>query len=330
LEEPLLEIDNLHTHFFTEEGVVKAVDGVDLCVKKGEIMGLVGESGSGKTVTALSIMRLVPRPGRVVKGEIWFDGNDLLKLKETEMRAIRGAGISISFQDPLTYLNPVMKCGEQIAEVLVKQKRMKKTQALKQAIEIMKMMGIQSPVERANDYPHQLSGGMRQRVLLSIALACNPDLAIVDEPTTALDVITQLQIMELLEDLKEKQRTSFLLISHDMGVVAEVCDFVSVMYGGNIMESSDVRTLLKSPIHPYTKGLLRSIPRLDRAKKELIPIEGEVINVAHPPSGCKFHPRCSYAKKVCRAERPTLFAVRPDHTVACHRAEELMEEEVQR
>jgi len=180
------------------------------------------------------------------------------------------------------------------------------------------------------DYPHQLSGGMRQRVLLSIALACNPDLAIVDEPTTALDVITQLQIMELLEDLKEKQRTSFLLISHDMGVVAEVCDFVSVMYGGNIMESSDVRTLLKSPIHPYTKGLLRSIPRLDRAKKELIPIEGEVINVAHPPSGCKFHPRCSYAKKVCRAERPTLFAVRPDHTVACHRAEELMEEEVQR
>jgi oligopeptide/dipeptide ABC transporter ATP-binding protein len=315
----LIRVKDLKTYFFTHEGTVKAVDGINLKINKGETLGLVGESGCGKSVTALSIIRLIPSPpGKIVGGEIHFEGKNLLELDEKEMRKIRGRKISMIFQEPMTSLDPMFTIGDEIAEVIRLHQELKKDEARKKAIESLKTVGMPDPEKRINEYPHELSGGMRQRAMIAMALSCNPTLLIADEPTTALDVTIQAQILRLIDELRKKFSTSVLLITHDLGVIAETCDNVAVMYAGHIVEYTDVNTLFRSPLHPYTKGLMKSIPRLDIDTKRLEAIKGLVPNLLDIAPGCPFHPRCDFCIKRCTEDLPNLMEVKNNHLVRCH------------
>ncbi|MHC2995573.1 MAG: ABC transporter ATP-binding protein [Candidatus Atribacteria bacterium] len=315
----LLEIKNLKTHFFTHEGIVKAVDGISFRINQGETLGIVGESGSGKSVTALSVMRLIPHPpGKIVNGEIYFEGKDLLKLNDKEIRKIRGKKISMIFQEPMTSLDPVFTIGHEIVEAIQLHQGLSKEEARKKAIEVLKIVGIPDVEKRINNYPHELSGGMRQRVMIAMALSCNPTLLIADEPTTALDVTIQAQILRLINDLKDKFGASVMLITHNLGVIAEMCDYVAVMYAGHIVEYADVYTLFHNSLHPYTKGLSKSIPRLDVEVENLDAIPGIVPNLLDLPSGCPFHPRCDFCFKKCMKEMPELIEIENSHLVKCH------------
>jgi oligopeptide/dipeptide ABC transporter ATP-binding protein len=364
MSETVLEVRDLKTYFYTYAGVVKALDGVNLTVKREETLGLVGETGCGKSVTSLSIMRLVPDPpGRIVNGEILFKGENLLKMSDQEIRSIRGNKIAMIFQDPMTYINPVMTIGDQVAEVILLHKNLAeekirltiedlreqlkdstnqqiryqisqlesqmdhppklskkdtKKLALRKAIDLLRLVRMPYPEKVVSQYPHELSGGMRQRAIIAMALACNPLLLIADEATTALDVTIQAQILALLNDLKHTLHTSIMIITHDLGIVAEMCDRVAVMYAGVVAEYSDTKKLFRNPLHPYTKGLLRTIPSLTREQNRLETIEGMVPNLIYPPEGCRFHPRCKDAMDICKKERPQMVTVEPDHQVACH------------
>ena len=317
----LLEVNDLKTHFLTRAGLVRAVDGVSFYVDRGELLGLVGESGCGKSITALSIMRLIAPPGKIVGGEISFDGRNLLKLSDGEMRAIRGDDIAMIFQDPMTSLNPVFTVGEQIAEALRLHRKLSRKAAREGAIEAMREVSIPDPARRIDDYPHQLSGGMRQRVMIAMALACDPKLLIADEPTTALDVTIQAQILELLNELRKNRELAVLLITHDLGVVAEVADRVAVMYTGRIVEESPVEELFARPRHPYPEGFLRSVPKLTTAAaakvKRLETIEGTVPSPTDLPPGCHFAPRCPYRMPRCTAEEIPLYDLEGGVKVRC-------------
>lgn len=322
-KEPLLQINNLKTFFYTSQGTVPAVNGVSLTINKGETLAVVGESGSGKSVTSLSVMKLIPNPpGKIVEGEIFFEGQDLVKKSDREMRKVRGNTISMIFQEPMTSLNPAYTVGDQIGEALRVHKGLNKKQSLEQAVEMLRHVGIPSPEKRINDFPHQMSGGMRQRVMIAMALACRPKLLIADEPTTALDVTIQAQILDLLRKLKEEMHTSIMLITHDLGVVAEMADYVAVMYAGKIVEQAPVAQLFEKPMHPYTEGLIKSIPRVDEQKERLFAIEGTVPNPAHLPKGCSFAERCIYKMKVCEEQPPVLESSGPDRLVSCWRCRE--------
>ncbi|GIU82799.1 MAG: ABC transporter ATP-binding protein [Acidobacteria bacterium] len=316
----LLDVKNLRTYFFTGNGVIRAVDDVSFCIREGELLGLVGESGCGKSVTALSVMRLIPPPGKIVSGEIVFKGENLADVSEERMREIRGNSIAMIFQDPMTSLNPVYTVGEQIAEVLRLHRKMSRKEAWEAAVEAMREVAIPDPARRAKDYPHQLSGGMRQRVMIAMALACDPDLLIADEPTTALDVTIQAQILELLEKLRRERKLAVLLITHDLGVVAEVADRVCVMYTGKIVEEASTVEIFENPRHPYTQGLLRSVPRLSsEANKRidrLMAIEGMVPNLLNLPPGCHFAPRCEFKREICEKSEILLKQVN-DAKVRC-------------
>jgi oligopeptide/dipeptide ABC transporter ATP-binding protein len=320
-QKPLLEVRNLKTFFYTEDGVVRAVDGVSFEVYPGEVLGIVGESGCGKSVTSLSIMRLIAPPGKVGEGEILFDGKNLLNLTEEQMTKIRGNRISMIFQQPQTALNPVFQVGDQIAEVLNIHKDFGKEAGEKRAVELLKMVGIPDAERRADAYPHELSGGMAQRVMIAMALACLPELLIADEPTTALDVTIQAQILDLMRDLREKMGTSVILITHDLGVVAEMAERVAVMYAGEIAEQADVNSLFEQPLHPYTQGLIGSIPVLGQIKERLDVIPGMVPNLINLPVGCRFAPRCAarekFGLKICTQVKPDLVEVSPGHLVRC-------------
>jgi len=320
----LIEVRDLKTHFFTEDGVAKAVDGVSWSLKTGKTLALVGESGCGKSVTALSIMRLVPDPpGRIVGGQISFEGKDLVAASEKEMRAIRGNRIAMIFQEPMTSLNPVYSVGNQIVEAIELHQNLRGKAAWDLAVETLQKVGISAPQQRVREYPHQMSGGMRQRIMIAMALSCNPSLLIADEPTTALDVTIQAQILDLLRSLQAEHNMSILLITHDLGVVAEIADEVCVMYASKIVERADVKELFANPLHPYTRGLFRSMPRLSEAKERLDVIPGNVPNPLLFPSGCKFHPRCSLGSQdpTCKSQDPDLKEVQPGHWVACWKAE---------
>ena len=322
VQDPLLEVRDLRTYFHTDEGVGRAVDGVSFSVGRGETLGIVGESGCGKSVSALSVMRLVADPpGRIESGQILFKGRDLLTLSEEEMCRVRGDDIAMIFQEPMTSLNPVLSCGFQIAESVVLHQQVSKGEARNRAIEMLKLVGIPAPEQRIDEYPHQLSGGMRQRVMIAMALSCNPDVLIADEPTTALDVTIQAQILELLEALQEELQMAILMITHDLGVIAEVADQVVVMYAGRIVEYADTKALFGQPRHPYTRGLLRSIPRLDEGRERLDIIPGMVPDAHAFPPGCRFAPRCSLADAHCGEEEPTLAEVADGHWVSCWKAE---------
>ncbi len=316
----LLRIRGLHTYFFTDEGVAKAVDGVDLELEEGGTLGLVGESGCGKSVTALSIMRLIPDPpGKIVEGEITFNEVNLLSLSEAEMRKIRGRSISMIFQEPMTSLNPVFQIGDQISEVLQLHEGMSRKEAWNRSVEMLKMVGIPAPERRVSEYPHQLSGGMRQRAMIAMALACSPKLMIADEPTTALDVTIQAQILELMNHLQKEKGMSLILITHNLGVIAETARRVAVMYAGRIVEYTEVRAIFGGPKHPYTQGLLKSIPRLDEhhgRKERLEAIPGLVPSLLDLPGGCKFSNRCKYVFDRC-VEEPLLLEPAPGHLVRC-------------
>jgi oligopeptide/dipeptide ABC transporter ATP-binding protein len=315
--ETILEVRNLQTYFFSGKKIIKAVDGVDFEVRKGETLGIVGESGSGKSITSLSIMRLIAEPqGKIVGGEVLFKGKDLLKEKSDAMRKIRGNEISMIFQEPMTSLNPVFSIGEQIAEVFRIHHKLARKVAWNRAVDMLRLVGIPSPESRAKQEPHELSGGMRQRVMIAMALACHPELLIADEPTTALDVTIQAQILDILKNLQEKLGTAIIMITHDMGVIAETCDRVAVMYAGKIVEHTDVDTLFEQPKHPYTQGLLKSIPLVDQDVEELETIPGTVPNPADLPKGCSFAPRCPYATNLCMSEEPPLVA-KSDGKVRC-------------
>lgn len=371
-DEKLLKVRNLKTHFNTFAGVVKALDGINLDVSKGETLGLVGETGCGKSVTALSIIRLVPSPGKVIEGEVWFKNENLLEMHEEEMRKrIRGNRISMIFQDPMTSLNPLLKIGYQIAEAIlwhqdlknqaleVKIQRLKSRNerlqkrglkfistligldqqikrlenkrenppepskkdryeaAIQQAIKMLALTGVPDPENTVNRFPHELSGGMRQRVMIAMALACNPALLIADEPTTSLDATIQIQIIELMEDLKREFDTAILLITHHLGLVAELCTKVAVMYAGTIVEYADIDDLFKNPLHPYTRGLLKCIPKLSEKREKLETISGAVPDLIYTPSGCRFHPRCEHALDMCVEQMPNLVSVEKRHQVAC-------------
>jgi oligopeptide/dipeptide ABC transporter ATP-binding protein len=314
----LLDVRDLRTHFFTDDGVVRAVDGVSFRVRRGKTLGVVGESGCGKSVTALSVMRLIPPPGRHVGGRILFEGRDLAILPEPEMRAVRGRDIAMIFQEPMTSLNPVFTVGYQIMEAIRTHLPVSRAEARRRAVELLEKVKIPAAARRVDDYPHQMSGGMRQRVMIAMALACTPRLLIADEPTTALDVTIQAQILDLLRELQQEFRMSVLIITHDLGVVAEVADEVAVMYASKIVEYAPARELFREPLHPYTAGLLRSIPRLDTPKAgKLAVIPGTVPNPLRFPPGCAFHPRCPLAVDRCRAVEPRLRELRPGHWVAC-------------
>jgi oligopeptide transport system ATP-binding protein len=317
--QPLLAVNNLRTQFFTQDGVVKAVNGVSFTLKEGEALGLVGESGCGKSVTALSLMRLIARPpGRIVSGEVLFQGRDLLKLKEDDMRKVRGNDIAMIFQDPMTSLNPVLTIGRQIGEALELHKAMDRSASRKRTIELLELVGIPAARSRVDDYPHQFSGGMRQRVMIAMALSCEPKLLIADEPTTALDVTIQAQILELIKRLREELGMAIVMITHDLGVVAGIADRINVMYAGYIVETGTVDEIFHHPRHPYTLGLLKSIPRLDEPRKEqLVPIEGLPPDLVDPPPGCAFQPRCPYTTERCMSENPGLESVVPGHRIAC-------------
>jgi len=317
----LLEIRDLRTYFASERGEVRAVDGVDLSLERGKTLGIVGESGCGKSVTALSVMGLVPQPpGRIANGEIVLDGEDLRKAPERRMRDLRGDKLSMIFQEPMTSLNPAFPVGDQIAEALLRHKKLSGKEANDKAIDMLRKVRIPSPELRARDYPHQLSGGMRQRVMIAMALACNPQLLIADEPTTALDVTIQAQILDLMRTLRAELGTAIILITHDLGVIAELADDVAVMYAGKVVERCAVERLFSEPQHPYTVGLLGSIPRLHLEQKRLSAIEGIVPDAAAFPAGCRFHPRCPFAVERCRNEIPPLMEISPNHSAACWRA----------
>ncbi len=315
----ILKVSGLKTYFFTSEGIIKAVDGVDFEVRKGEVLGLVGESGCGKSVTALSILRLVASPpGRILGGEIQFLGKDLLRLSNRQIREIRGKQISMIFQDPLTSLNPVLRVGYQIAEVFRYHKGLDRVKGLLESIRMLKATEIPSPEERVKNYPHEMSGGMRQRAMIAMALACQPALLVADEPTTALDVTVQAQVLKLIRELCRERETAVLLITHDMGVVANMCQRVAVMYAGHIVEYTDVFTLFSQPAHPYTEGLLRSLPRLGTKRDRLDSIEGRPPQLNRLPPGCPFEPRCRYAASRCTEEAPALTSLRQGHEVRCY------------
>jgi oligopeptide transport system ATP-binding protein len=319
----LIEVRDLQTHFHTEEGVARAVDGVSWSIRRGETLALVGESGCGKSVTALSIMRLVPDPpGKIVGGSVRLRDRELLELTERDMRDVRGNRIAMIFQEPMTSLNPVYSIGSQIVEAIELHQDLKGAAAFDHAALMLQRVGIGEPRQRLREYPHQMSGGMRQRVMIAMALSCNPDLLIADEPTTALDVTIQAQILQLLKQLQAKTQMAILLITHDLGVVAEVADRVAVMYAGKIVELADVEELYKHPLHPYTQGLLRCVPKLSASKDRLDVIPGHVPNPLSFPSGCKFHPRCplGHDDQQCRQREPQLEELRPKHWVACWKA----------
>ncbi len=319
--QPLLAVKNLKTYFYTEDGTVRAVDGVDFEVYPGEVLGLVGESGCGKSVTSLSIMRLISKPGRVDGGEILLDGENLLNLTEEEMVKIRGNRVSMIFQQPQTALNPVFKVGDQLAEVLNVHQDLGKDAGWNRAIALLKMVGVPDPERRAHAYPHELSGGMAQRVMIAMALACVPELLIADEPTTALDVTIQAQILDLMRDLRRDMGTAVILITHDLGVVAEMADRVAVMYAGEIVEQAEVNALFDEPLHPYTQGLIGSIPVLGEIKEKLDVIPGSVPNLVNLPPGCRFAPRCQarvkHSLNICTETEPDLDEVKPGHMVRC-------------
>ncbi len=318
---PLLEVKHLKTYFFTEDGVVKAVDGVDFYVNAGEVLGLVGESGCGKSVTSLSIMRLIGIPGKVVEGEIYFEGKNLLNLPEREMVHMRGNRMSMIFQQPQSSLNPVFKVGDQVAEVMQIHQRMGKEKAWDRAVELLRLVGIADPEKKAHAFPHEMSGGQAQRVMIAMALALNPQLLIADEPTTALDVTIQAQILDLMRDLRTRMNTAVILITHDLGVIAEMADRVAVMYAGRIIEQAEVNKLFEKPMHPYTQGLIASIPILGVVKEELDVIPGSVPNLINLPAGCQFAPRCrsriEHGLEICTEIEPDLQPVLPDHVVRC-------------
>ena len=317
---PLLEVENLSVEFATPGGVVRAVDDVSFTLGAGEILGLVGESGSGKTVTCRALIRLLPsRRARIVAGSARVDGIDLLTLDEAEMRRVRGATVGMIFQNPTTHLDPVMTIGEQIAEPLRVHQGMSRDEALAQAADLLRQVGIPDPRRRIASYPHEFSGGMRQRAMIAAALACRPKVLVADEPTTALDVTVQAQILRLLLDLRVRTGLAIILISHDLGVVAQTCDAIAVMYAGRIVEHAGKRTLLRRPLHPYTRGLIGSQPGAAPPRAPLPSIPGQPPSLADLPSGCRFHPRCAYAERACRTERPPLVEPDPGHASACRR-----------
>lgn len=314
----ILEIKNLHTYFYTDSGVIKSVDGVDIELREGSTLGIVGESGSGKSVTALSVMGLLMgTTGKVAEGEILFEGRDLTKLDDEERRKMRGEKISMIFQEPMTSLNPVMKIGDQITECILMHNNISKQEAWDMAVEMLKLTGVPRVERMMKEYPFQLSGGQRQRVMIAMALVCKPKILIADEPTTALDVTIQAQILDLMENLKQKTGTSILFITHDLGVVAEICDDVVVMYSGRVVEKGDVKSIFANPSHPYTRGLLASIPKLGECAEELESIPGNVPNPKYMPQGCKFAPRCSCAFDKCREEEPGFYDVGGGHMSRC-------------
>jgi peptide/nickel transport system ATP-binding protein len=314
-----LIIQNLATYFFLDEGIVKAVDGVSFEIPQAKTFGLMGESGCGKSITALSIMRLVPPPGRIVRGKIIFDGVDLLSLPLPQMQKLRGNKISMIFQEPLSSLNPVFTIGEQISETLMLHQKITRKEAYEIAIRMLQKVKIPDPHLRVRDYPHQFSGGMRQRAMIAMALCCKPKILIADEPTTALDVTIQVQILQLLAELQSEYKMSILLISHDFDVISKLANFVGIMYASKIVEVSDIKGLLDEPLHPYTKGLILSTPKLGMTKKHRLPaIPGSVPNPLDYPQGCRFHPRCQYTKQICREIEPELRDVGNKRLVACH------------
>jgi peptide/nickel transport system ATP-binding protein len=320
---PLLSVENLRTHFYTEAGVARAVDGVNFSIAPGETVGLVGESGCGKSVTAFSIMRLIAAPGRIERGsKLLFEGRDLMALSDEEMRRVRGNRIAMIFQEPMTALNPVFTVGDQIAEVARVHDNASRKAAWNKAVEMLELVGIPAPAERAKEYPHQMSGGMRQRVVIAMALVMKPALVIADEPTTALDVTIQAQILDLLKDLQNKMGTSILLITHDMGVVAEAASRVIVMYGGEIVEQAPVAQIFAKPHHPYTEGLLGAMPRVGQMQERLQTIPGTVPAPTSWPAGCRFHDRCQYAWDRNAHEHPPLYEIEPGHFSRCHLAQE--------
>ncbi|WP_179033060.1 ABC transporter ATP-binding protein [Paenibacillus kribbensis] len=314
----LLEVTNLRTEFKTAAGTIRAVDGVDLSVGQGETLGIVGESGCGKSITSLSIMQLLPKGlGKVAAGEVRFNGENMLEFSERKMRSIRGNEMAMIFQEPMTSLNPVFKIGKQIAESARYHHGVSKQKAKAMAVEMLTKVGIPRPEKVAVSYPHELSGGMRQRVMIAMAMICNPKLLIADEPTTALDVTIQAQILDLMRELQKSEGTSILMITHDLGVVAEMCDRVVIMYAGQVVEETDVKTLFKDPKHPYTQSLLASLPQLNSEQERLASIPGQVPNPLDMPKGCRFAPRCQFAKEICLAEAPELVEVEPGHKSRC-------------
>ncbi|AXI28331.1 MULTISPECIES: ABC transporter ATP-binding protein [Priestia] len=316
--EKMIQIKNLHVQFSTYGGQVQAVRGVSFDLHKGETLAIVGESGCGKSVTSQSIMRLIPTPpGKITSGSILFKGQDLTKLSEKKMRDIRGADISMIFQDPMTALNPTLRVGEQITENIMQHENISKEKAKEKAFEMLELVGIPNPKERLKQYPHEFSGGMRQRIVIAMALVCNPEVLIADEPTTALDVTIQAQILELFKDIQQKTDVSIVLITHDLGVVAQVADRIAVMYAGKIVEIGTRRDIFYTPQHPYTKGLLRSVPRLDLYESELVPIAGSPPDLFAPPSGCSFAPRCPYVMEVCDRMYPVSTKLKESHQVHC-------------
>ncbi|KON31634.1 hypothetical protein AC477_04075 [miscellaneous Crenarchaeota group-1 archaeon SG8-32-1] len=319
----ILKIEQLKTYFYTWAGIVKAVDGIEIDVNEGETLGLVGESGSGKSVTALSIISIVPSPGRIVEGKIIYKGENLLEKTEKDIQQIRGKEIGYIFQDPATSLNPVYNIADQLTEVIRRHQNVTKKEALEKAIELLSLVEIPDPEIKIWNYPHQLSGGMKQRIAVARALSCQPSLLLADEPTTNLDVTIQAQILQLMKSLKHKLGMSMILITHDMGVVADVADRITVLYAGRVCETADTRTIFFNPRHPYTKALLTAVPSLALRKEKLEVIPGTIPNLIEPPSGCRFHPRCEYAKPECSKEMPPLEEIEPGHFVACIRALEI-------
>jgi len=317
LAEALLKISNLKTQFFTGEGIVRAVDGVDLTLSQGETLGVVGESGSGKSVTAYSVLNLIAYPGRVVAGEVFFRGENLLEKRPEEMKEIQGNKISMIFQEPMTSLNPVFTIGRQVMEPLIYHKQYTSADARREAVNLLKLVGIPSAETRIDEYPHQLSGGMRQRVMIAMALACRPELLIADEPTTALDVTIQAQILALMKRLQQEFGMAILLITHNLGVVAQMVNRVVVMYAGQVVETGGVERIFDRPGHPYTVGLLGSIPKLNEQRDRLQVIEGTVPSPSQMPEGCRFHPRCSRVMEICRQKEPVLVESEPGHEVRC-------------
>lgn len=315
----LLEVKGLKTYFYTEDGVVQAINGVDFTIRPGEVMGLVGESGSGKSVTSLSIMRLLSGSGKIVEGQVVMEGKDLVSLPEAQMVKLRGDEISMIFQQPTSCLNPVFRIGDQIAETIMVHQDLSKREAWAQAVEMLRKVGIPAPEKRATAFPHEISGGQAQRVMIAMALSCQPRLLIADEPTTALDVTIQAQILDLMRQLRDETGTAILLITHDMGVIAEMCDNVAVMYAGQIVEYASVAELFEQPLHPYTEGLLAAIPTLGEMKDTLAVIPGSVPNLINLPQGCKFAPRCPYVKEeICTVQTPDLREVAPGHRARCY------------
>ncbi len=306
-DDVLLEVSGLKTYFFDRKGQVPAVDGVDFTLHKNETLGIVGESGCGKSVTSMSILHLLPPKGKIVEGNIRFKGRDITHLSDEDMTQIRGKEIAMIFQEPMTSLNPVYTVGYQIREMILRHEKMSKKKAREKSIEMLRLVNIPAPEKRVDEYPHELSGGMRQRVMIAMALACDPQLLIADEPTTALDVTIQAQILDLIRNLKKKMDTSIIMITHDLGVVAEMADYVLVMYAGMVMEYSEVHKLFKKPLHPYTQGLMRALPKMGEENKKLYTIEGQVPSLYDLPTGCRFWPRCPYAMERCKAEMPALY-----------------------